>query len=322
MNGLYDGLIYIRSLLLKMQSLNEEEAKVVQQMQRPLIAQRPLHKVKKEKSKIIILIVVYLLIIITQTFDLSFTLYEDQKRALEYDMVDDKAYWVMTHDEPYPGYDGELTTNYGTALVKAMVAMLPIAIILAIIVIVIARKINKKENKRIEEFNLANAAIEKDNQRIAEENKGIILYKEECKVQIEEIRKQKCEIANEYRKNALTWFPKDYGYLSAVNYFINLVENHMVTNIQDAVEKYLTYMYRAEVTGELKAIKANQTIMINNQRIMISQQEELVRQQILGNMINSANLAVNISNNAKLTNIQSSAASTASSMAQMNSKLR
>ena len=88
-------------------------------------------------------------------------------------------------------------------------------------------------------------------------------------------------------QNIIEWYPKDYGYPAAVDFFINQVENHLATTIQECVEQYNTYTFRQKVTD-------NQKIMIGNQQIMISKQDEMIRQQMIGNAIATVNMMANV----------------------------
>ena len=137
---------------------------------------------------------------------------------------------------------------------------------------------------------LQNKTAEKVNRQIVIQNEYIKQNNDKLKTEIQKVYNRKLWISRKYQQNVSTWFPKDYLDMPAVDYFINLVENHLVTTIQEAVEKYEQELYRREKLH-------NQQMMISQQEQLVKQQEYMVKQQMLGNILNTANLVTNIGTN-------------------------
>ena len=306
MNELRDKLIYVRNMLLAMQKLNQDEEQLRNQIKNTSnVMEFMVENTKKRKKWIFIVIAVFLLIVVTSTDRRLDSLYDRAVKDYEYEVYLEELEWMVEHSEegPYPGYDEPepqkmdflgkaicIGIYHGGVLAGILGGIVAIKFVIDSILI-------KIQNKRIREMN--QSIIEK-NILVESTNKKIV-------TEIEKIHDRKIRISEEYQKNIISWFPRDYGYLKAVDYFINLIDNHMATTIQEAVEQYRNYEYQQAMLaaqqvmlnqqniliGNQEMMIGNQEVMIGNQKIMISNQEELVRQQMHGNMINSAILNVN-----------------------------
>ena len=145
------------------------------------------------------------------------------------------------------------------------------------------------------------ADVEKENKRrkqqydaACQNNQLIVKHNAEVDLKLKQIADRRTLISQEYMQNIIEWYPKDYGYPSAVDFFINLVENHLATTIQECVEQYNTHMFRQKVTDNQQEMLANQKVMINNQEIMITKQDKMIRQQMIGNAIAAVNMMANV----------------------------
>ena len=96
--------------------------------------------------------------------------------------------------------------------------------------------------------------------------------------------------------------------MEAVNFFIHELERGTATNLPEAIKNFREDQYRKSVLRNQgiaidrlgKMIEQN-NVIIDNQKILISGQQELIRQQMLGNMIAAAtwNETRNIANNTR-----------------------
>lgn len=307
MNELHADLVYVRNLLLAMQKLNEDEIDLQAQVRQTSKLQETVD-VPKKKNKIwtIIVIAVFLIVSAYTSYDKANILYQGEVRQYEYDAFNEQWYWEGTHpeDEPYPGYDGE-EPQFSDYIGMGLIIGVPTGAITALLLgggFVIKHKLDEAAAKK------RNRGIQESNQKKQEQNQAIQLRNNELAAEIQHIHNRKLMISQEYMRNIILWYPKDYGYLRAIDFFINQVENHLASNIKELVEQYQTYEFRQSVMGGIRVI-------INNQQIMISKQDELIRQQMIGNMINMANLATNISTNAKMSQMASDVRSAANSAA-------
>ena len=96
--------------------------------------------------------------------------------------------------------------------------------------------------------------------------------------------------------------------MEAVDFFIHELELGTATNLPEAIKNFREDQYRKSVLRNQgiaidrlgKMIEQN-NVIIDNQKILISGQQELIRQQMLGNMIAAAtwNETRNIANNTR-----------------------
>lgn len=271
MNELHGKLLHMRELLQNLTKLNQEESRCKNQMKSMEVTST--YEPRKLSVKLILIGAVILIVLFSGTFT---RFKENLQDAIEYDKIDDKFQWTMNHHDDnleYPGYE-EDPTIFTTTLFKTL-APLTFKIVLALVLLggytAKVHKENKTGRERIEQIN---ANVIRQNQERVQRN-------QQLSIEIEGIQKKKKLLCLELSKNAQEWFPKDYSYLSAVNYFINLVENHMANTIQEAVKLYLDDIRYRAINGKLAKVSDGIKIMINNQEIMISRQEEMIRQEIL-----------------------------------------
>lgn len=323
MNELHENLLYVRSLLLAMQRLNQEEQGLLNQIQEPVRAwNRAVSSPQKKyteysKGKVVSIILgLFLAMELIGICQTAGRVRQDLKNEV----------FLSTEDVKYE----DVTVSETEVYTKAALRSLPMSVIEAAIiggVVVLANR--SKVVKAKKQMELDKKRIENQNLNVREKNYDIQRRNQAIAAEVENIHSRKYMVSQEYQQNVLTWFPRDYGYLSAVDYFINLVENHLVSNIQEAVKEYNTYMHR-------KKTLENQETMLEYGREMLSKQDRLIKEQMLGNLLNAANLAANIGNGRRLDNIErttargasaaeraaSAAESAASAARNINDKLR
>ena len=73
--------------------------------------------------------------------------------------------------------------------------------------------------------------------------------------------------------------------MEAVNFFIGQVQNH-TTDREKVIDRYLDYKRDQETRQYREDMRNFQRVNIENQSLMISQQDEIIRQQMIGNVIN------------------------------------
>lgn len=285
MNDLREGLVFVRNLLLSMDKLNNEEMVLCRQFRNPMALSRPMKEPKRHR--------LIWFFSITGSFLLIVTLI----MLRQYDLISSGYGNAALMDLE----EWDFKTVLLASTLNVIGVWLPVIIVIAGMVAIgikIYRVCVKSHNKN----------VDIDNQRIMMKNEQIMRSNENFSEAIQNIRDRKKRISSIYQENVLTWFPQDYGSLTPVNYFINLVDNHLVSSIQEAVEKYEQEVYRQK--------------KLHNQQMILNQQEELVRQQMLGNMINTANLFTNIGINQAANRNAAANERIASNLSDINRRLR
>lgn len=279
MNELHKKLINMKNLVANLNQYNQKENNYKAQMQ-PMINSDiyAAKKVTKKYFAIIAIVAVIFLLLSVPTF------LGDIQRAYKADSVDDEFQWALHHPgEEYPGYK-EDSSIVKSILMSDFGPIIIIAVIIAGGYIAVIKVMNTSKKK----------AVDENNKKIEEQNKINKLRNMNLFNEVATINQERETLYVEITRNLQEWFPKDYCFLNAIDYFINLVENHMADTIQKAVELYLDDMRYRITNQKLDQIKGSMLVMINNQQVMMSKQDEMIRQQIIGNCINSANLANNM----------------------------
>lgn len=296
MNELHEKLLYVKSLVTAMGNLNEEEAGLQRKKQTPANVQPVVKKKPRQSSggQKALLVVVFVMLFLFNVVPVATNRYNAAKDQIAIDKANDQFAWMMEHyGEEYPGYQGSETVNMVSVLLPAVIRGAVVSFVLTGVIAAISASRRKRQN----------AMIEKNNQRLQDKyeatlkNNEIILQNNaEIDEQIQQIANRRVLISEEYMQHIIEWYPKDYGYPAAVDFFINQVENHLATTIQECVEQYNTYTFRQKVTD-------NQKIMIGNQQVMISKQDAMIRQQMIGNAIATVNMMANMATAQNTANI-------------------
>lgn len=116
-------------------------------------------------------------------------------------------------------------------------------------------------------------------------SRDIEAYNMRVRAEIEDLHKRKKLISGEYDTSVCPWFPREYCYMDAVNYFIRELELGTATTLPEAIKNYREHLFQERVIGALGEMNDRLRIVINNQDVMIRKQEELIRQQMFGNAI-------------------------------------
>ena len=288
MNDLHKNLLYVKDLVTAMGNLNREEQKLLSEKRVPVQPQRIVSN-KSHQNKVAfigILLLVFMVLFLFNAVPYAINRYRSEKTQIELEKAKDEFSWSLSHpnQEKYPGYQGTEKVNWISVLLPPFIRGFVIAGILTGIVAAVITVVRKRQDmdmdKRNKTLQVNYQATLKNNEIIMQRNAAI-------DEKIKQIANKRTLISQEYMQNIIEWYPKDYGYPSAVDFFINLVENHLATTIQECVKQYNTHLFRQEVTD-------NQQEMLDNQKVMISKQEEMVKLQMMGNMIAAANLMTNI----------------------------
>ncbi|WP_414150218.1 hypothetical protein ACIZ62_12075 [Acetobacterium carbinolicum] len=279
MNELHKKLLNMKNLVTDLNQYNQKENNYKAQMQPKINSDiYAAKKVTKKYFAIIAMVAVIFILLSIPTF------IGDIQRAYKNDSVDDEFQWALHHPgDEYPGYEKDPSV-VTTIFMSDFGPIILIAVIIAGGYITIIKVMNTSKKKVVNENNIKIVEQNKDN-----ELKNTKLYNE-----VAILNQEREKLYIEITRNLQEWFPKDYCFLNAIDYFINLVENHMADTIQKAVELYLDDMRHRITSQKLDQIKGGMLVMINNQQVMMSKQDEMIRQQIIGNCINSANLANNM----------------------------
>ena len=294
MNQLHEDLLYVKSLVTAMGNLNQEEVQLRNQKQSPVFAQRRTVATPKQSKAgmIAILLLVFGVLFFINMLPTAVNSYQHEKVVIQLAKADDEFAWSHNHQgEPYPGYQGSEKVNMAKVLVPASIRGFIIAFIITGIVAAIMTNKRKRGDAGVER---QNEQLQRQYEEAVQNNQAIAKKNAEIDAQIQQIANKRSLISEEYMQNIIEWYPRDYGYPSAVDFFINLVENHLATTIQECVEQYDTHMFRQKVTDNQQEMIDNQQVMLENQQIMISKQDEMIRQQMIGNTIATVNMMANI----------------------------
>lgn len=288
MNDLHKDLLYVKDLVTAMGNLNGEE-QILLSEKRVLVQPQKIVRNKSRQNKVDfigILLLVFMALFLFNAVPYAINRYRSEKTQIELEKVNDEFSWSMNHSnqEQYPGYQGTEKVNWVSVLLPPVIRGFIIAGIFTGIVAAVITVVRKRQDADVDK---RNKTMQMNYEAALKDNEVILQRNAEIDEKIKQIANKRALISQEYMQNIIEWYPKDYGYPSAVDFFINLVENHLATTIQECVEQYNTHLFRQEVTD-------NQQVMINNQVVMISKQEEMIRQQMIGNVIAAANLMTNI----------------------------
>lgn len=137
--------------------------------------------------------------------------------------------------------------------------------------------------------------------------------------QIEAFHERKRQISKEFLENLCKWYPKEYAFMEAVEFFIHELDIGTATTLPEAIKNFREDQYRKNVVenqekmiNNQKTMINNQIIMINNQKIMISKQNEMIRQQMVGNCIAAATFSEVQNISSTVSNIDANTRMTAS----------
>lgn len=304
MEELKEKLRYVRSLLTAMVNLNREEVQARGQMGQPVEAEYvPLEKSTKKGGRMAALAAVFVGLSLLFALMAASGKQRSIRQRYEEAVTQSEFNWAMNHletKEPYPGYTGKVQppVSFGGAYVRA----LPRAGFSALVLTVIAGAVVFSAQRS------RNTTIDRENARRAEEYQKALGWSEyitrvngEAQRQIAGIENRRQMISREYITSICPWFPKEYCYFEAVDFFLHELELGTATTLPEAIKNYREELFRRGVTERLDSLGRKMEVMIDNQRVMIDKQDEIIRQQMLGNAIAAATLVqtMNIADNTR-----------------------
>ena len=308
MNDLHKNLLYVKDLVTAMGNLNREEQQLLNKKRVPIQPQRIVrNKSRQNKGAFIgMLLLTFAVLFLFNTVPYAINRYRSEKTQIEQEKIEDEFSWNLNHSnqEKYPGYQGKEKVNWVSVLLPPFIRGFIMAGILTGIAAAIIMVVRKRQDADMDK---RNNILQKNYEATFKDNEAILQKNAEIDEEIKQIANKRALISQEYMKNIIEWYPKDYGYPSAVDFFINLVENHLATTIQECVEQYNTYLFRQEVTDNQQEMIGNQKVMIGNQEVMISKQDKMIKAQMVGNMIAAVNMMANIATAGNTANIAESA---------------
>ncbi|MGN0484793.1 MAG: hypothetical protein ACI4HI_14700 [Lachnospiraceae bacterium] len=114
------------------------------------------------------------------------------------------------------------------------------------------------------------------NQKVEQQNAQI-------QNQLAVFQKEIDTVCADYARNCSSWYPKDYSYMEAVDFFIHCIENYRAETLKEAINLYEEELHRRRVEEAHKEMIHTQHSMTRNQEQMIQQQDyanELARQSL------------------------------------------
>lgn len=130
--------------------------------------------------------------------------------------------------------------------------------------------------------------IKKKNQKIEEENKQTAEYNARVQQEYDETVEQLNQLKNDLYTQSGTWYPKDYYSLEAATFFLSAVENYKADTIKEIVLLFDDTQYKNEMLNSQRAIQ-----QMSEQQLI--NQGEMIKQLKFANVLNIANLALNVS---------------------------
>lgn len=144
---------------------------------------------------------------------------------------------------------------------------------LSLIVILIIFLIRKSRKKRYAQANAENEKIKHiENERRAAYNAQVMAEAQQINEEMQKIR----QIANEQ----LTWYPRNFCYSEAVDFFIDAIQNFRADSLKEAINLYIEE-------------QRHRQLLLNQQKIA-NQQQQIARQQQISNVLSTANLFANL----------------------------
>ncbi|MGN1420391.1 MAG: hypothetical protein ACI4XC_02610 [Eubacterium sp.] len=134
----------------------------------------------------------------------------------------------------------------------------------------IIRKMRKKKYARINE---------QEQMRVNEENEKIMAYNEQINEEVKMINQEMIELRS-IADEELYWYPRNYCYSEAVNYFINAIQNFRADCLKEAINLYVEELRHRQLMAQ--------------QQQIANQQYEIAKQQKINNVLSTANLFANL----------------------------
>lgn len=138
--------------------------------------------------------------------------------------------------------------------------VMPIAIAV-IIAVFFCKNIIVKHNKKIQAKNIT----------IMNENQKIAAYNQSIRQAAEAINCKLREIQLEYQNTVMTWYPVNYCYIEAAEFFLDCVINYRADALKEAINLYEEYLHRERVE--------------RNQEEMLKNQQSIMKKQDLNNLL-------------------------------------
>ncbi len=268
MEELIKRLQYVRSLLTAMSNLNQREAEAWGRMQQIVQVQYvPLDKPVKKGMNVVIAAVLFVVASLLLLL----------MRALS--------------------IEGRVRSAYGKSIAfgDACARALPSALVGGAVVAVIAGAVVfAVQRSRSEAADRENALRMRQYQEALRRNEEAAAANKELETQIQEVQNRRQRISHEYVTSICPWFPREYCYFEAVDFFLHELELGTASTLPEAIKNYREFLFQKGVTERLDGLGRKMEVMIDNQKVMIDRQEEMIRQQMLGNAIAAANLIQNM----------------------------
>ena len=127
--------------------------------------------------------------------------------------------------------------------------------------------------------------IDSKNRTVAQQNDAIDRKNEELANVEQEIRRELSDIQTRYNEEVGGWYPPDYAFPDAVDFFISSIQNSRADNLKEAVNAYEEDLHR-------RRIEAQNEQNLANQKVMQQQLEAIDESQRIGNELAKGQLLV------------------------------
>lgn len=288
-------LKYVRGLLDRMGALNAEQKKAESRLGGiQAIDSAPVKRTSKVLWGVLVIAVsmLYLLaacFVVKIYADSRYSLWDDQYEAAVWF---DEEMWNEEHggetDPPaYPGYRGPLKEHitYGEAVLMVMNEQANYLLLPPLVIGIIIFAAYKA---RVAEWRTKIKKHDAETERILRHNDMVVNNNIAVNWQIQDVKGKKGQVSREFLENAGSWFPREYCYYAAVDFFIHELQFGMASTLGEAVRNYREEMHRRYVEKKLDELAGMLSIVIDNQAVIVSTQEALLRQQMIGTFISCA----------------------------------
>lgn len=132
---------------------------------------------------------------------------------------------------------------------------------------------------------LRNKYIDSKNRKVGEQNEAIDRKNAELANVENEIRTELSNIQTRYNEEVGSWYPPDYAFPDAVDFFISSIQNSRADNLKEAVNTYEQDLHR-------RRLEAQNEQNLANQKVMQQQLEAIDESQRIGNELAKGQLLV------------------------------
>ncbi|MCU6720234.1 zinc-ribbon domain-containing protein [Porcipelethomonas ammoniilytica] len=105
-----------------------------------------------------------------------------------------------------------------------------------------------------------NEKIRHKNVEIIQANQKIAEYNQSIRQQADELNRRLHEIQLRYQNTVMTWYPQNYCYIEATEFFLDSVVNYRADTLKEAINLYEEYLHRERVERNQESMLKKQDL--------------------------------------------------------------